>query len=126
MRPTTPTFTSTYTTYTYTYTTSTPTTLFIPTIPLARSMCPTTPTFTSTYTTVTYSYATPTLYTPYPSINPYHSLSPVYVSDDSDLHIVARRLMWGKCLNNGQTCLTPDYVLCSDATKVGIGDRKTK
>jgi len=39
--------------------------------------------------------------------------SPVYVDSTSDLELVARRLMWGKFLNSGQTCIAPDYVLCS-------------
>ena len=38
--------------------------------------------------------------------------SPVYVDEDSDLHIVANRIIWGKCCNAGQTCIAPDYVLC--------------
>ena len=39
--------------------------------------------------------------------------SPVYVDDTSDLQLVARRLMWGKFTNCGQTCIAPDYVLCA-------------
>jgi len=39
--------------------------------------------------------------------------SPVYVDSTSDLELVARRLMWGKFVNSGQTCIAPDYVLCS-------------
>ena len=39
--------------------------------------------------------------------------SPVYVDSTSDLELVARRLMWGKFVNSGQTCVAPDYVLCS-------------
>ena len=39
--------------------------------------------------------------------------SPVYVDSTSDLELVARRLMWGKFANCGQTCIAPDYVLCS-------------
>jgi len=38
--------------------------------------------------------------------------SPVYVDTSSDLTIAARRIMWGKYLNLGQTCIAPDYVLC--------------
>jgi len=40
------------------------------------------------------------------------SVSPVYVDGSSDLELVARRLMWGKFANCGQTCVAPDYVLC--------------
>lgn len=37
--------------------------------------------------------------------------SPVIVAADADLAIAARRIMWGKFLNAGQTCIAPDYVL---------------
>lgn len=38
--------------------------------------------------------------------------SPVFVDKDSDLKIVANRIVWGKFTNAGQTCIAPDYVLC--------------
>ena len=25
----------------------------------------------------------------------------------------AKRLVWAKCINSGQTCIAPDYILCS-------------
>ncbi|KJE97385.1 aldehyde dehydrogenase type III-PG [Capsaspora owczarzaki ATCC 30864] len=37
--------------------------------------------------------------------------NPVYVAEDADLAIAARRILWGRLLNAGQTCLSPDYVL---------------
>jgi aldehyde dehydrogenase (NAD+) len=37
--------------------------------------------------------------------------SPVIVAADADLDVVARRVVWGKLLNSGQTCIAPDYVL---------------
>ena len=27
--------------------------------------------------------------------------------------MAAKRLVWAKCINLGQTCIAPDYVLCS-------------
>lgn len=39
--------------------------------------------------------------------------SPVYVDANSDLQLAAQRIMWGKFSNCGQTCIAPDYVLCS-------------
>ncbi|XP_067406741.1 aldehyde dehydrogenase family 3 member B1-like isoform X1 [Emydura macquarii macquarii] len=39
--------------------------------------------------------------------------NPCYVADECDLQNVANRLVWGRCFNAGQTCLAPDYVLCS-------------
>ncbi len=37
--------------------------------------------------------------------------SPVLVDADANLEEAARKIAWGKCLNAGQTCLAPDYVL---------------
>lgn len=41
--------------------------------------------------------------------------SPVYIDDNViDRDAVWTRLFWGKFLNAGQTCIAPDYVLCSE------------
>ncbi|EPQ27689.1 uncharacterized protein PFL1_04827 [Pseudozyma flocculosa PF-1] len=37
--------------------------------------------------------------------------SPVYVDESADLSIAAHRILWGKALNCGQTCIAPDYIL---------------
>jgi aldehyde dehydrogenase (NAD+) len=37
--------------------------------------------------------------------------SPVLVDADANLKEAARKIAWGKCLNAGQTCVAPDYVL---------------
>jgi aldehyde dehydrogenase (NAD+) len=37
--------------------------------------------------------------------------SPAVVLNDADLEVSSRRLVWGKCLNAGQTCIAPDYLL---------------
>ncbi len=37
--------------------------------------------------------------------------TPVYVDRDVDLAVAARRIVWGKLLNAGQSCIAPDYVL---------------
>ncbi|XP_028513367.1 aldehyde dehydrogenase family 3 member B1 [Exaiptasia diaphana] len=39
--------------------------------------------------------------------------SPCYIDDECDLAVVANRLAWGRFSNAGQTCVAPDYVLCS-------------
>lgn len=39
--------------------------------------------------------------------------NPCYVSDTCDVQNVARRVAWGRFFNAGQTCLAPDYLLCS-------------
>ena len=38
--------------------------------------------------------------------------SPVIVLDDIKIKDAAKKLAWGKCLNAGQTCIAPDYMLC--------------
>lgn len=42
--------------------------------------------------------------------------SPVYLDSSVDLAVAARRLMWGKLLNAGQTCVAPDYLLTDRET----------
>ncbi|KAI0261624.1 NAD-aldehyde dehydrogenase [Gloeopeniophorella convolvens] len=37
--------------------------------------------------------------------------SPAVIDPDCDLALSAKRLMWGKVANAGQTCVAPDYVL---------------
>ncbi|HXH35749.1 MAG TPA: aldehyde dehydrogenase family protein [Plantibacter sp.] len=39
--------------------------------------------------------------------------SPVYVDDTVDLADAAKRIVWGKLMNAGQTCVAPDYVLAT-------------
>ncbi len=39
--------------------------------------------------------------------------SPAYVDDSVPLDEVAKRLVWGKFMNVGQTCVAPDYVIGS-------------
>jgi len=38
--------------------------------------------------------------------------SPCIVDRSADLKLAARRIVWGKFLNCGQTCVAPDYILC--------------
>ena len=58
---------------------------------------------------------TPSLTPPHPHTLP-HTLtpshSPVIIADDANISVAGRRIMWGKCLNAGQTCIAPDYVIC--------------
>lgn len=37
--------------------------------------------------------------------------SPCIVDSDADIDIAARRIVWGKFVNGGQTCVAPDYLL---------------
>ena len=43
--------------------------------------------------------------------------SPVIVAGDADLSLTARRILFGKLLNAGQTCVAPDYVLADRRIK---------
>jgi len=40
--------------------------------------------------------------------------SPAVVDDSADLPTTANRLVWGKFVNAGQTCIAPDYVFVSE------------
>ncbi|KAK6643140.1 hypothetical protein RUM43_004643 [Polyplax serrata] len=39
--------------------------------------------------------------------------SPVYIDGTTNMKKTAQRILWGKLINLGQTCIAPDYVLCS-------------
>ena len=39
--------------------------------------------------------------------------SPCVIDRNADLALAARRVIWGKCINAGQSCIAPDYVLIS-------------
>ena len=41
--------------------------------------------------------------------------SPTIVDYDADLKLAAKRIVWGKFLNAGQTCVAPDYVLVHES-----------
>ncbi|WMS86144.1 coniferyl aldehyde dehydrogenase [Pleionea litopenaei] len=41
--------------------------------------------------------------------------SPVLIGEDIRLEVAVERMLYGKCLNAGQTCVAPDYVLCPDS-----------
>ena len=43
--------------------------------------------------------------------------SPVIVDESADIKIAARRIIWGKTLNAGQTCVAPDYLLVHESVK---------
>ncbi|XP_071859600.1 aldehyde dehydrogenase type III isoform X2 [Bombus fervidus] len=40
--------------------------------------------------------------------------SPVYIDNTANLEVSVKRILWGKCVNAGQTCIAPDYVLCTE------------
>lgn len=40
--------------------------------------------------------------------------SPCIVDETANVRLAAKRIVWGKFLNLGQTCVAPDYILCSE------------
>ncbi|MGN0803976.1 MAG: aldehyde dehydrogenase [Candidatus Coproplasma sp.] len=43
--------------------------------------------------------------------------SPCIVEKSANIEISAKRIVWGKFLNCGQTCVAPDYILCDSSIK---------
>ncbi|MFD1613753.1 aldehyde dehydrogenase [Gelatiniphilus marinus] len=43
--------------------------------------------------------------------------SPCIIDDTSDLKLTAKRLVWGKFFNGGQTCIAPDYLIVKASIK---------
>ena len=43
--------------------------------------------------------------------------SPCIVDSTAKIPLAAKRIVWGKYLNCGQTCVAPDYILCHEAVK---------
>ncbi|HHV13634.1 MAG TPA: aldehyde dehydrogenase [Clostridiales bacterium] len=43
--------------------------------------------------------------------------SPCIVDKTADIRMAGKRIAWGKCLNAGQTCVAPDYLLVHRAVK---------
>lgn len=46
--------------------------------------------------------------------------SPCLVDTDIQVETTAKRIVWGKFLNAGQTCVAPDYVLVQEAVKPAL------
>ena len=49
--------------------------------------------------------------------------SPVLVLPDADLDVTARRIVWTKLLNPGQTCIAPDYILADRSIARELTDK---
>jgi aldehyde dehydrogenase (NAD+) len=43
--------------------------------------------------------------------------NPCIIDETANLKLAAKRIVWGKFLNAGQTCIAPDYLLVSDTIK---------
>ena len=46
--------------------------------------------------------------------------SPCIVDESADVKLAARRIVFGKFLNCGQTCVAPDYILCQKGVKPAL------
>jgi aldehyde dehydrogenase (NAD+) len=52
--------------------------------------------------------------------------SPCVVDEDADIKVAAKRVVWGKFTNAGQTCVAPDYVLVHEKNKDPLVDEMQK
>lgn len=43
--------------------------------------------------------------------------SPCIVDDTAKIELAAKRIVFGKFLNCGQTCVAPDYIYCDEKIK---------
>lgn len=43
--------------------------------------------------------------------------SPCIVYDDADIKVAVKRIVWGKFINAGQTCIAPDYILVHESIR---------
>jgi aldehyde dehydrogenase (NAD+) len=43
--------------------------------------------------------------------------SPAFITENADLEVAARRIVWGKFINAGQTCIAPDYLYVQEKIK---------
>ncbi len=43
--------------------------------------------------------------------------SPAIVDKTADLYASSEKIVWGKLINNGQTCIAPDYILVHEAVE---------
>ncbi|KAF0129702.1 MAG: aldehyde dehydrogenase [Bacteroidetes bacterium] len=46
--------------------------------------------------------------------------SPVIVDKGTDIGLTAKRIIWGKSINAGQTCIAPDYVLVEESQQKSL------
>lgn len=46
--------------------------------------------------------------------------SPCIVDEDANLKLAAKRIVWGKFMNGGQTCIAPDYLMVHQKVKAEL------
>lgn len=52
--------------------------------------------------------------------------SPCIVDESANIPLAAKRIVFGKFLNCGQTCVAPDYILCENSVKDALVSEITK
>jgi len=52
--------------------------------------------------------------------------SPCIIDESAQIKLAAKRLVWGKFLNGGQTCIAPDYILIHESVKLKFIDHFKK
>lgn len=52
--------------------------------------------------------------------------SPVIVDETANIPLAAKRIIFGKIINCGQTCVAPDYILCHRSVKAQLIDEMKK
>lgn len=52
--------------------------------------------------------------------------SPCIVDETANLELAARRIVWGKFINSGQTCVAPDYLLVQSSVKTELLSKMKK
>lgn len=52
--------------------------------------------------------------------------SPCIVDETANLELAARRIVWGKFINSGQTCVAPDYLLVQSSVKAELMNKMKK
>lgn len=48
--------------------------------------------------------------------------SPCIIDETANIEITAKRIAWGNCLNSGQTCVEPDYLLVKRGMKEKVAE----
>lgn len=52
--------------------------------------------------------------------------SPVYLDNTVDFETATKRILWGKFINVGQTCIAPDYIICTKEVEVKFLEQAKK
>jgi aldehyde dehydrogenase (NAD+) len=46
--------------------------------------------------------------------------NPCIIDETANLKLAAKRIVWGKFVNAGQTCIAPDYILIQRHEKISL------